>query len=98
MVHFNVMTDMSAEPWEALAKDRQHCPVERVDVGGFVYHQVSEPHLIRQLLRRHDVFSNEMGVLPRGPEPVGERVLEFADPRPIGPIDNWWPKRSRRRK
>ncbi|MGD1256997.1 cytochrome P450 [Mycobacterium seoulense] len=80
MVHFNAMTDMSAEPWEALAKDRHQCPVERVEVGGFVYHQVSEPKLIRQLLRRHDIFSNEMGVLPRGPEPVGERVLEFADP------------------
>jgi cytochrome P450 len=80
MVHFNVLTDMSAEPWAALAKDREQCPVERVDAGGFVYYQVSEPDLIRQVLRRYETFSNEMGVIPRGPEPEGERVLEFADP------------------
>lgn len=80
MVHFNVLTDMSAAPWAALAKDRELCPVERVDTDGFVYHQVSRPDLVREVLRRHDAFSNEMGVIPRGPEPLGERVLEFADP------------------
>jgi cytochrome P450 len=74
------LTDVDAAPWAKIAVDRQRCPVAEVDIDGFTYLQVYDYDIIRRILRDHRTFSNEMGVIPRGPEPEGERVLEFADP------------------
>lgn len=74
------LTDTDSAPWAKIAADRARCPAARVDVDGFTYLQVYDYDLIRGISRDHRTFSNEMGVIPRGPEPEGERVLEFADP------------------
>lgn len=80
MPDYIALTDTEAAPWSQIAKDRDRCPVADVDIDGFSYLQVYDYELIRRILRDHRTFSNEMGVVPRGPEPEGERVLEFADP------------------
>jgi len=80
MVEFNAFVDNSPDPWPLIATDRQSCPIDRVDVDGFAYYQVSDTDLIQYVNRNHRIYSNMMGVIPRGPEPEGQRVLEFADP------------------
>jgi cytochrome P450 len=67
------------EPWAEIAEDRARCPVAHVQ-GAFDYYQVNTFDLVREANRRHEHFSNRMGVVPAGPEATGEQVLEFADP------------------
>jgi cytochrome P450 len=78
--NYNAFIDNSPSPWAVMADDRRNCPVGRVEVGDFSYVQVSDSTLIDQAARAANIFSNRMGVLPKGPEPEGEQVLDFADP------------------
>lgn len=81
MPRFNSFESSDPDPWADIAADRAECPVHRVDApDGFSYYQVNSWDLIREVNRRHDVFSNREGVVPRGAEPDGEQVLEYADP------------------
>lgn len=81
MAAFESFTGALPAPWAEIAEDRAACPVLHVSApSGFQYHQVNTYDLIREVNRRHDLFSNRMGVVPRGPEDEGAQVLEFADP------------------
>jgi cytochrome P450 len=81
MPRFNSFESSDPEPWADIAADRAECPVHRIDApGGFSYYQVNRWDLIREVNRRHDIFSNREGVVPRGAEPEGEQVLEYTDP------------------
>lgn len=80
-LEFDSFTSTDADPWDKIAKDRARCPVARVDTGtGFSFLQVSTYDLVRDVCRRHDEFSNRLGVTPQGAEGAEEQVLEFADP------------------
>ncbi|MFC3174090.1 cytochrome P450 [Novosphingobium bradum] len=76
---FDAFTSADPHPWPAIAQDRARCPIAHVG-GAFPYHQVNSYELIREANRRHEDFSNRMGVVPAGPQAEGEQVLEFADP------------------
>jgi cytochrome P450 len=81
MPKYDAFTGTSPAPWREIAEDRATCPILHVNgPGGFDYYQVNTYDLIRDVNRRHEAFSNRMGVVPRGAEADGEQVLEFADP------------------
>lgn len=80
-LEFDSFVSTEAEPWEKIARDRARCPVAHVDAGnGFSYLQLATYDLVKDACRRHDLFSNRLGVTPHGAEAEEEQVLEFADP------------------
>ena len=80
MAQFDPNFDM-ADPWSRFAADRSACPIGRVmRDDGFTFHRINTYDLIREASRRHDLFSNRLGVGPRGPHREGEQVLEYTDP------------------
>jgi cytochrome P450 len=76
---YDAFQGVEPHPWPAIADDRRRCPIAHVR-GPLDYYQVNSYDLIREANRRHEDFSNRMGVVPAGPEAEGEQVLEFADP------------------
>lgn len=47
---------------------------------GFSYVQVVDSSLIEEASVDFSTYSNQMGVVPKGPAPEGEQVLEYVDP------------------
>lgn len=82
MAKYDAFEGTAADPWAAIAEDRARCPVEFLrSEDGFEYHRVNSYDLVREVSRRHDDFSNRMGVVPSGGYAnEEEQVLEYADP------------------
>jgi cytochrome P450 len=76
---YDAFRGAAPHPWPEIAEDRARCPIAHVQ-GAFDYYQINTFDLIREANRRHEDFSNRMGVVPAGAQPEGEQVLEFADP------------------
>jgi len=78
---FDTFNSTDPDPWHQIRRDRERCPVVHVEAAnGFSFLQVGTYDLVREVLRQPEVFSNRMGVIPRGAEGDEEQVLEFADP------------------